>query len=178
MTSSIAEPTAPTARPVLRRLTEVLAAQAATDADPVAAGTDATATTDSDTAHTEPASLHRFDRAAPAMADRVLRAAIEIVCGRRPVEQLATVLRDDQRNYLIGLRAATGKLRPRVRSVHSQQPSPGVLEANAVIVLRTGVRALSARFEVQIGTGGARWQCTALHLPLTRGDVAAVRRLR
>jgi hypothetical protein len=171
MTISIIEPTAPATRPVLRRLAEVLAEHAAS-------GTDATGTAGSDAAGPEPASLHRIDRTAPAMAARVLRAAIEIVCGRRPAEQLAAVLRDDQRTYLVGLRAAAGRLRPYVQSVHSQQPSPGVLEATAVVVLRTGVRALSARFEAQIDTGGARWQCTALHLPLTRGDVATVRRLR
>lgn len=179
MTSSIAEPTTPATRPVLRRLAEVLAAQAAASADPAASGTDATGTADSDgAAGPETASQHRVDPTAPAMADRVLRAVIEIVCGRRPAEQLAAVLRHDQRTYLIGLRAATGRLRPYVQSVHSQQPSPGVMEATAVVVLRTGVRALSARFEVRVGTSGARWQCTALHLPLTRGDVAAVRRLR
>lgn len=169
MTRSIAEPTAPAtpARPVLRRLAEVLAAQVDGAADAV-----------NGAAGPEPASLHRIDPTAPAMADRVLRAATEIVCGRRAAEQLAAVLRPDQIRYLIGLRGAAGPLRPHIQSVHSQQPALGVLEATGIVVLRTGVRALSARFEVHIVTGGARWQCTALHLPLTRGDVIAARRLR
>lgn len=167
MTRSITEPTF--TRPVLRRLAEVLAAQPEPDIG-AQAGTGPV--------RHEPASLHRLDAAAPAMADRVLRAATEILCGRRAPEQLATVLRPDQLAYLVGLRAATRPLRPRVQSVYTQQPAPGVLEATAVVVLRTGVRALSARFEIHVGTDKARWQCSALHLPLTRGDVAAVQRFR
>ncbi len=180
MTRSIAEPTAPAtpARPVLRRLAEVLATRAEPSTAPVGPGTDTTGPADPVTAATEATSLRRIDPTAPAMADRVLRAATEIVCGRRAAEQLAAVLRPDQISYLVGLRGAAGRLRPHIQSVHSQQPAPGVLEATGVVVLRTGVRALSARFEVHIGTDGGRWQCTALHLPLTRGDVIAARRLR
>lgn len=169
MTRSITDPTAPT-RPVLRRLVDVLAAQAELPAATAGPTTDGTRP-----ASTPPRGL---DPAAPAMADRVLRAAVEIMCGRRSVEQLAAVLRPDQLHYLVGLRGAARLLRPNIQSVHSQQPAPGVLEATGVVVLRSGVRALSARFEVHVATGGARWQCTALHLPLTRGDIIAARRLR
>lgn len=184
MTRSIAEPTAPVApaRPVLRRLTEVLASQTPSGAAGTQLGADTdvtgTAAPGIGAAGSESSSLRRIDPAAPAMADRVLRAAIEIVCGRRSVDQLAAVLRPDQLHYLIGLRVAAGRLRPNIQSVHSQQPAPGVLEATGVVVLTTGVRALSARFEMCVVTGGTRWRCTALHLPLTRGDVAAARRLR
>lgn len=169
MTRSITDPTAPT-RPVLRRLADFLAAQPGLPTD----------TPDRDTGGTRPASgpPRGTDPAAPAMADRVLRAAVEIMCGRRPVEQLAAVLRPDQLRYLVGLRGAARLLRPNIQSVRSQQPAPGVLEATGVVVLRSGVRAMSARFEVHVTTGGARWQCTALHLPLTRGDVTAARRLK
>lgn len=163
MTSSIASTPARSHAPVLRRLAEVLAATS----DPTACP-----------AEPEPASLHRVDRNAPAMADRVLRAAVEVVSGRRAPEQLTAVMRPAQLAYLTGLRGAAGHLCPHVRSVHAQQPAPGVLEVAAVVGLRTGVRALSSRFEVHVGAGGARWQCAALHLPLTRGDVAAARRRR
>lgn len=109
------------------------------------------------------------DPHARAMADRVLRAAVEIVGGRRPPHQLASVLRPVLLDYIMGLRrAGVPQLRPRVRSVHSQQPVPGVLEATAVVVLHTGVRALCARFEQTTAT---RWRCTVLHLTLTRGDL-------
>jgi len=109
------------------------------------------------------------DPHARAMADRVLRAAVEIVGGRRPPHQLASVLRPVLLDYVIGLRrAGIPHLRPRVRSVHSQQPVPGALEATAVVVLHTGVRALCARFEQVTAT---RWRCTVLHLTLTRGDL-------
>lgn len=212
MTRGIADPTAPdtatpdtatpdtATRPVLRRLAEVLAAQAERTtapagsgiaAEPAAApagratqaesGLDATGSTAgpvTGATGAESASLRRIDPVAPAMADRVLRAATEIMCGRRAAEQLATVLRPDQLSYLIGLRSAARQLRPHIQSVHSQQPAPGVLEATGVVVLRTGVRALSARFEVHVMTGGVGWQCTALHLPLTRGDITAAQRLR
>ncbi len=179
MTRSVAEPTTPAepARPVLRRLAEVLAAQAEHNTATGRSGTDAPGDA-AGLAGSESASLRRIDPVAPAMADRVLRAATEIMCGRRAAEQLATVLRPEQLSYLIGLRSAARQLRPHIQSVHSQQPAPGVLEATGVVVLRTGVRALSARFEVHVMTGGVGWQCTALHLPLTRGDITAAQRLR
>ena len=109
------------------------------------------------------------------MAERVLRCAVEIVGGRRPAHQLTAVLHPALLNYLTGLHDAAGHLRPRMHTVHSQQPAPGVLEAAAVLVLRTGVRALHARFERPPGTPNARWRCTVLHVALTRGDVGSHR---
>ena len=109
------------------------------------------------------------------MAERVLRCAVEIVGGRRPAHQLTAVLHPALLNYLTGLHGAAGHLRPRMHTVHSQQPAPGVLEAAAVLVLRTGVRALHARFERPPGTPSARWRCTVLHVALTRGDVGSHR---
>ncbi len=146
-------------RPVLRPLTEVLPGLVA----PV----------------TAPARLPQApplpDPQAHAMAERVLRCAVEIVGGRRPAHQLTAVLHPALLNYLTGLHGAAGHLRPRMHSVHSQQPAPGVLEAAAVLVLRTGVRALHARFERPPGTPNARWRCTVLHVALTRGDVGSHR---
>ncbi len=113
------------------------------------------------------------DPQAPAMAERVLRCAVEIVGGRRPAHQLTAVLHPALLGYLTELRGAAGHLRPRVHTVHSQQPTPGVLEAAAVVVLRTGVRALHARFERPPGTPNARWRCTVLHVALTRGDLGS-----
>ncbi len=112
------------------------------------------------------------DPRAHVMAERVLRCAVEIVGGRRPAHQLAPVLCPALLDYLAALHGAAGHLRPRVRTVHTQQPTPGVLEAAAVVVLSTGVRALSARFERPSGPD-ARWRCTVLHIALTRGDLVS-----
>ncbi|MGH3979078.1 MAG: Rv3235 family protein [Pseudonocardiaceae bacterium] len=171
MTSSVAQPEADTApscpppappwRPVLRPLADILPATPPPGIELPAQ---------------EPASLHPVDPLAPAMAERVLRAAVEIMDGRRPVRQLAPVLRPELLTYLAGLRTVAGHLGPRLHVVRSQQPAPWVLEAVAVVALRTGVRALAARFEARMDERGAQWRCTKLHLPLTRGDTAARRR--
>lgn len=150
-------------RPVLRPLADVLPA-----APPVAL----------ERADPGPVSPHPDDPLAGAVAQRVLRAAVEIVGGRRPARQLATVLRPELLTYLAGLRAAAGHLCPRLVVVRSQQPAPGVLEAVAVVAVHTGVRALSARFEAPVQARPASWRCTRLHLPLTRGDLAARHRRR
>ena len=149
-------------RPVLRPLTEVLPGLVApAPPDPQAPAPAPPAPPPDPHAH--------------AMAERVLRCAVEIVGGRRPAHQLTAVLHPVLLDYLTGLHGAAGHLRPRVHTVHSQQPAPGVLEAAAVVVLRTGVRALHARFERPPGTPSARWRCTVLHVALTRGDVGSHR---
>ncbi len=149
-------------RPVLRPLTEVLPGLVApAPPDPLAP--------------TPAPPAPPPDPHAHAMAERVLRCAVEIVGGRRPAHQLTAVLHPVLLDYLTGLHGAAGHLRPRVHTVHSQQPAPGVLEAAAVLVLRTGVRALHARFERPPGTPSARWRCTVLHVALTRGDVGSHR---
>lgn len=144
-------------RPVLRPLTEVLPGLGA----PVPAPAPA------------PPALPPPDPQAHVMAERVLRCAVEIVGGRRPAHQLTAVLHPALLDYLTGLHGAAGHLRPRVHTVHTQQPASGVLEAAAVVVLRTGVRALNARFERPRDTPNARWRCTVLHVALTRGDLAS-----
>jgi len=110
------------------------------------------------------------DPTASDLAQRVLRAAVEILGGRRPARQLSAVLGPDLLAYLVALQLTVGHLEPRVGKVFAQQ-HPGVLEAVALVTLNTGVRALAARFEQQ----GSRWQCTALQLRLTRGDLATRR---
>jgi hypothetical protein len=149
LTTSIAEPRPQ--RPVLRRLADILpVAPATTEAPPVTA-------------------LPATDPAAPALADRVLRAAVEILRGRRTARQLSTVLRPEVLAYLAALQDTAGHLQPRVCKVVAQQHTTNALEAVAVVRLVTGVRALAARFDKH----GDRWQCTALQLRLTAGDLAA-----
>ncbi|MGH3873250.1 MAG: Rv3235 family protein [Pseudonocardiaceae bacterium] len=159
MTTSIAEPRPQL--PVLRRLVDLL---------PPPATSQAVATTQPATV-TVPAA----DPEATALAERVLRAAVEIVAGRRPARQLSPVLGPDQLAYLARLKASASHLQPRVCKVFAQQQGAGVLEAVALVALNTGVRALAARFEVH--TDG-RWRCTALQLRLTAGDMTVHRHAR
>ncbi|MGB6226906.1 MAG: Rv3235 family protein, partial [Pseudonocardiaceae bacterium] len=101
MTASIAEsyPELPQ-RPVLRRLVDVLPA-----------ATPATVTLPPATA------LAAADPAAAVLAERVLRAAVEILGGRRPARQLSAVLGPDLLRYLVSLQMTAGHLKPRMHRV-------------------------------------------------------------
>jgi hypothetical protein len=103
---------------------------------------------------------------------------VETISGRRPAQQLSTMLRPDLLASLTSLQATAAPLQPRVRKVVARPQDPGVMEAVAVVMLSTGVRALAARFEKQLDEPGARWRCTALQLRLTTGDLASSRRCR
>jgi Family of unknown function (DUF6459) len=156
LTASIAEPCPQLPqRPVLRRLVDILPSPGPTTFEPPPA-----------------AALPSPDPAASALAERVLRAAVEILGGRRRAHQLAAVLRPDLQTYLGSLQVATEHLQPRVRKVLIQQPAASAVEAVALVTLSTGVRALAARFDKQLD---GRWQCTALQLRLTTGDLATRR---
>ena len=153
MTTSIAEPGVQLPRqPMVRPLVDILPAP-----------TPATVTL-------SPASpLAATDPTASVLAERVLRAAVEVLGGLRPARQLSAILGPELLAYLLSLQVTAGHLEPRVRRVLAQQHPGGSLEAVAVVALNTGVRALAARFEKQ----GSRWQCTALQLRLTTGDLAS-----
>ncbi|MEO7195249.1 MAG: Rv3235 family protein [Pseudonocardiaceae bacterium] len=140
-------------RPVLRRLVDILPATPEPSPEP------------SLTVPVTP------DPAAAVLAERVLRAAVEILNGRRPARQLAAVLRPELLSYLVLLKAAAGHLEPRVHKVLAQQHVGDALEAVALVTLNTGVRALAARFDKHDG----QWRCTALQLRLTTGDIRAGR---
>jgi hypothetical protein len=156
LSASIAEPRPQLShRPVLRRLVDIVPSPAPVTFEPP-----------------QPTTLPAADPAASALAERVLRAAVEILGGRRPAQQLSAVLRPDLLTYLASLQVATGHLEPRVRRVHAQQHAARALEAVALVTLNTGVRALAARFEKQ---SDGKWQCTALQLRLTTGDLATHR---
>jgi hypothetical protein len=102
----------------------------------------------------------------------MLRAAVEVLGGRRPAQQLSAVLSPAVLAHLITLQEVAGHLKPRVHRLLARPQSPGVVEAVAVMAVSTGVRALAARFEEHVDNGGRRWRCTALQLRLTAGDVA------
>jgi hypothetical protein len=155
LTTNIAEPRPQL--PVLRRLVDILPA-----ASPAVA-----------TIGRPPAMvLPAIDPAASVLAEQVLRAAVETLSGRRPPQQLSPVLRPDLLTYLVSLQLTAGHLEPRVCKVFAQQYAGGALEAVALVMLNTGVRALAARFEKHSN----RWQCTALQMRLTTGDLKARRK--
>lgn len=155
MTTSIAEPAHLLPhRPVLRRLVEIL---------PPAAPAPA---------YTPAPAQQETDPAARAHAERVLRAMVEILGGRRPAHQLSAMLRPDLLVHLTRLQEVTGHLRPQLHKVRVNPQGSGVTEAVAVVRFSTGVRALAARFEERIEGSGHRWQCTVLQLQLTPGDLA------
>ncbi len=160
MTASIAEPRPQQShRPVLRRLVDILPTvpPATSEPPPVTA-------------------LPAADPAASILAERVLRAAVETLGGRRPAHQLSTMLRPDVLAQLVALKELAGNLTPRVHKVLARPQAPGVMEVVAVVALSTGVRALAARFDEHIDGSDRRWQCTALQLRLTVGDMKARRR--
>lgn len=155
MTTSIAEPCPPLPhRPVLRRLVDILPAAAPATPEPLPVTT-----------------LPAPDPTASVLAERVLRAAVEILGGRRPAQQLSGVLRPELLAYLVSLQGAAAQLSPRMRKVLTQQHTADTLEAVALVTVSTGVRALAARFD-KVDEDGSRWQCTALQLRFTAGDLA------
>ena len=170
MTTSIAELPFPMPRqPVLRRLADILPATPATSAPP------AVTPPAPDPAVSDPA---RPDPAGAVVVERVLRAAVEILGGQRPAQQLSGVLRPDLLTYLVSLRRVAGHLEPRLRKVLVLQHAAGALEAVALVTLNTGVRALAARFEQHTDHHASRWRCTALQVRFTAGDLAARRTRR
>jgi hypothetical protein len=108
----------------------------------------------------------------------VLRAAVEILGGRRSAHQLSTMVRPDVLAQLITQQEVARHLTPQIHKVMAHPQPPGALEAVAVVTLSTGVRALAARFEEHLNGGRRQWQCTALQLRLTAGDLATHPRRR
>ncbi len=162
LTMSVAESCPPLPyRPVLRRLVDILPAVAPATVTPPL-----------------PTALPAPDLAAPVLAERVLRAAVEILGGRRPARQLSAMLPPELLAYLVSLQLTAVHLEPRMRKVLAQQHTCGTLEAVALVTLNTGVRALAARFDQQANDHGSRWRCTALQLQLTTRDLATRRARR
>ncbi|MGH3710036.1 MAG: Rv3235 family protein [Pseudonocardiaceae bacterium] len=169
MTASIAEPYPQLPqRPMLRRLVDILPS-------PMPAPATRQPTTGPSATTPPVTTLPAPDPAASTLAERVLRAMVEILGGRRPAHQLSAVLRPDLRTHLGSLQTATEHLAPRIHKVLIQQHTAGALEAVALVTLSTGMRALAARFDKQ---SNGKWQCTALQLPLTTGDLATRRSRR
>jgi Family of unknown function (DUF6459) len=158
LTTSIAEPRPQqSCRPVLRRLIDILPAEVPVSYEPPRVTT-----------------LPVADPAAAILAERVLRATVEALHGRRSISQLSTMLCPDVLDHVITLKKMTGHLKPHLHKVLAHPQAPGVLETVAVVKLSTGVRALAARFEECADDDRRRWRCTALQLRLTAGDLATL----
>ena len=84
-----------------------------------------------------------------------LISVIEILAGRRPLQQIA---RSTHRFTYNEIASKSGSLRevPRIRKVHRHQPIEGVVEVAMTISLKERVRVIVARFE---GVD-RRWICT------------------
>jgi hypothetical protein len=98
---------------------------------------------------------------------RLLIGISETAAGRRPLQQLGTMLSPA---VAAGLGADFERAAKRrvphwthaasVRSVHASQPADGVAELNATVVAGRRVRAIAMRLEERDG----RWRCTRLQL--------------
>lgn len=98
--------------------------------------------------------------------ERLAQAIVEVLAGARPAAQLAGLTSFEVLRFLtrgagrLGARPGGPPQRPVIGSVRITEPSPGVIEASAVIHIGVRVRALALRLE---GIDG-RWRCTAIHL--------------
>ena len=86
-------------------------------------------------------------------------SAIEIMAGRRPVQQLSRSTHRFTYNSLLRNIGSVTEL-PKIRSIHRNQPIEGVVELTAILSFKDRVRALIARFE---GVD-RKWLCTELEL--------------
>lgn len=93
---------------------------------------------------------------------QVLRLALEVLDGRRPVAQLDAFVDPSTLRYL---RAAGGRGSGpgRLTSLRMCWPRPDAVEAAAVYRVDGRARALAARFE-QLDDRAESWQCVAMRL--------------
>jgi hypothetical protein len=101
---------------------------------------------------------------AEAWTRRLVQAVVEVVSGVRPLAQLVRWTSPDVYAGLQRRGSALGRPLPGrravVRSVHLCEPADGVIEACAVVIAGSRVRAVALRLE---GLDG-RWRMTALEL--------------
>jgi hypothetical protein len=113
-------------------------------------------------------------------AGHVVRLALEVLDGRRPLAHLTPYLEPSALRYLRAAHAQRPVVRPpsRLTSLHVSRPCADAVEVAAVYRLGGRARALAARFEAPArdGTasknaapdghpaGGADWRCVTLRL--------------
>jgi hypothetical protein len=98
---------------------------------------------------------------------RLLIGIIEAAAGRRPLQQLGSLLShsvayglriDFERSARSGRRHWIGQAA--IRTVRASEPADGVAELSATVAIGRRVRAVALRLEAVDG----RWQCTRLQL--------------
>ena len=104
------------------------------------------------------------------MAAGLVQAVMEVIAGRRPLQQLMQYTTEEVYGELqcrvgavraLRIRRGGGQYGPaRLRSVHVDEPADGVAEVTAVVRRGERHRAVALRLE---GIDG-RWRCTALHV--------------
>lgn len=98
-------------------------------------------------------------------AHQVLRLALEVVDGRRPLAHVAPHLEPCALRYVraaCGVRPPVGPPR-RLTSLHVSRPRPGAVEVAAVHSAGGRTRVLAARFEGR-PDDPTRWRCSTLRL--------------
>ncbi|GAA2896639.1 hypothetical protein GCM10010472_63930 [Pseudonocardia halophobica] len=97
-------------------------------------------------------------------AELVVRTALEVLDGRRPVNHLAPFAAPEVLRYVnagIPRRGRTAAAGASLRSLHVSLPGRAAAEVAAVCRFGTRVRALAARLEL---TGQGEWRCVALRV--------------
>ncbi|MCE0766427.1 Rv3235 family protein [Pseudonocardia kujensis] len=102
--------------------------------------------------------------AARRRAELVVRTALEVLDGRRPVRQLAPYATPQVLRYVnagVPRRGHTRAAGASLRSLHMSLPARTAAEVAAVCRFGAKVRALAARLEL---TGQGEWRCVALRV--------------
>ena len=92
-----------------------------------------------------------------------LITVIEILAGRRPINQIARSTHRFIYNNIaaqVGTIKRSSNLAPRLRKIHRSEPIEGVIEVSATLTIGSRVRAIAARFE---GVD-RRWICVEFDL--------------
>lgn len=99
-------------------------------------------------------------RTAAGLVDRSVRQLVDVLTGRRPLDQVRAWTTRPVAGLLASMRQAEGEARSgyRLVSVHPCLTSPSTIEASAVIAAPRATRALSLRLE----RTNADWFCTLL----------------
>ena len=96
---------------------------------------------------------------------RVLRAALEVLDGRRPVRHLDDHVTESVLRYLrAAARQRQARSPTRMRRMRLCLPRPEVAEVAVACDMDGRVRAIAARFEQVDAVAAGRWRCTALRL--------------
>ncbi|MFR9806668.1 Rv3235 family protein [Pseudonocardia sp. RS010] len=107
---------------------------------------------------------HERTVAARRRAELIVRTALEVLDGRRPVRHLAPYAAPEVLRYVsagVPRRGRAGTGGASLRSLHVSLPARADAEVAAVCRFGSRVRALAARLEL---TGRGEWRCVALRV--------------